>query len=429
MSIIASVVALLFALTLVSSLWIAFSLFSVGIITLELFKNLPVSKILAQAVWNITTSTEVLALPLFILMAEILFQTKISQSLFEGLAPLTRRIPGRLLHVNVLGSTLFAAVCGSSAATAATVGRITLSELKTRGYREDIAVGSLAGAGTIGFLIPPSLVMIVYGVFAEVSILRLFIAGIVPGLILAAAFSLYLAIRASLSADIVPPGEMDQGAFSFRDMWKLAPVLLLITAVVGSMYGGLASPTEAAAVGVVGALVVAALQRSLGFVQVRAALESAVRTSSMIGLILAAGGFLSVSLNYLGISRWIASEITNLNLSPLMLILLLLVFYIAIGCVLDGMSTMITTLPITLPIIALAGYDKIWFGVFIVLTIEMAQITPPIGFNLFVIQSLSGVPIGRVAVAALPFFLILIGFTLFLVAFPNVVTWLPSRMG
>lgn len=429
MSIVATVVGLLFGVTLISSLWIAISLFSVGIITLELFRNLPVSKILAQSVWNITTSPEILALPLFILMAEILFQTRISRSLFEGLAPLANRIPGRLLHVNVMGSTLFAAVCGSSAATAATVGRITLSELKARGYREDIAVGSLAGAGTIGFLIPPSLVLIVYGVLAEVSILRLFIAGIIPGLLLAVAFSLYLAVRSSISPGIMPPSELGQEKISFAALWKLAPVLLLIVAVIGSMYGGIASPTEAAAVGVMGSLVVAGLQRSLGLAQLKAALKSSIRTSSMIGLILAAGGFLSVSLNYLGVSRWIATEISSLNLSPLMLILLLLVFYIAVGCVLDGMSTMITTLPITLPIIALAGYDKIWFGVFIVLTIEMAQITPPIGFNLFVIQTLTNVQIGRIAIAALPFFLILIGFTFLLIAFPGIVTWLPARIG
>jgi tripartite ATP-independent transporter DctM subunit len=417
------------ALGLAAGVWVGLALFTTGAVGLYAFRSLPIDKILAQSIWGITTSPELLALPLFILMAEILFRTRVSAMLFQGLAPWTAWLPGRLVHVNVLGCTLFAAISGSSAATALTVGRITLSELFARGYERSIVIGSLAGAGTLGFLIPPSLIMIIYGVLSETSILKLFIAGILPGLALAAGYMLFIAVRAALDPRIVPQAE---AAISWREriqaLLGLLPVLSLIVAVIGSMYGGLASPTEAAAIGVLGALVVSALQRCLTLENMKLAFVSAVRTTCMGGLILGAGVFFSVVMGYLGLPQFVAAAIGALELPPFQLVLLLMVFYLVLGCFLDGTSTIIMTLPITLPLIVAAGFDKIWFGVFLVMVVEMAQITPPIGFNLFVIQALSGESIARIAVYAIPFFLITLMLTIAIALFPETVLFLPDQV-
>ena len=334
-----------------------------------------------------------------------------------------------MVHVNVLGCTLFAAISGSSAATATTVGRITLSELFKRGYDKDLVIGSLAGAGTLGFLIPPSIILIIYGVLSETSILKLFIAGIVPGLILALGFMGYLAIRATLNPSLIPSEDIDP---TWRDrlngLVDLGPVVFLILLVLGSMYGGFASPSEAAAVGVLGAVLVSAAQKTLSWKTIRMACLGAVRTTSMIALIVAGAVFLSVAMGFLGVPRLIAGEIAALDLSPLALILLLLVFYAILGCVLDGLSAIVMTLPITLPLILAAGFDKIWFGVFVVIVVEMAQITPPVGFNLFVIQGLTGETIGRVARAALPFFIIMFIMAILIALVPEIVMFLPDAI-
>lgn len=407
---------------LISRVWVAVALITAGVFALSTFENLPIDKILARSIWNITTSTELLALPLFILMAEILCRTNLSQSLFRGLSPWTARLPGNLLHVNVAGCTLFAAVSGSSAATTLTVGRITLKELLSRGYDKSLAIGSLAGAGTLGFLIPPSLIMIIYGVLAEASILKLFIAGIVPGLALAALYSLYAGLRVWLKPDLAPRNS-DQISWPqrFAGLMDLMPVALLIAAVIGSLYLGIASPTEAAAVGVFGAIAIAAWQRQLTVQRLKAALLCAVRTSSMGGLILAAGSFFSVSLAYLGVPQAVAESISAMELTGFQLILTLLGIYLVLGLFLDGMSTIIMTLPITLPLVVAAGYDPIWFGVFLILVVEMAQITPPIGFNLFVLESMTGEPIGRIAGYAFPFFMITMTVTVLIAIFPGLV--------
>ena len=419
----------LLAITLAAGVWVAVSLISVGLISLGVFRSMPVDKLLAQMIWNVTTTPELLALPMFILMAEILFRTRLSETLFTGITPWTTRLPGRLLHVNVLGCTLFAAISGSSAATTATVGRITLTELFRRGYDRDLAMGSLAGAGTLGLLIPPSLVLIVYGVLAETSILKLFIAGVVPGLLLALGYMLYIAVRtitrpsmASIESDYVPLGERIAG------LRHLGPVVFLIVLVLGSMYGGFASPSEAAAVGVVGALIVSAMQGTLTIATIRQACFGAVRTISMIGLIVAGAYFLSIAIGYLGVPRIIAGEIAALGLSPFGLIMLLLVFYAILGCVLEGMSSIVMTLPITLALVTQAGFDKVWFGIFLVIVVEMAQITPPVGFNLFVIQGMTGEKIGRIALATLPFFFIMAGMALLITVFPGIVMFLPETI-
>lgn len=407
---------------LVLRVWVAFALVGAGIFVLSLIGNLPVDKILARSLWRVTTSTELLALPLFVLMAEILFRTSLSQALFRGLAPWVVRLPGKLIHVNVAGCTLFASVSGSSAATALTVGKITLKELLGRGYDKSLAIGSLAGAGTLGLLIPPSMIMIVYGVLAEVSIIKLFIAGIVPGLALALLYSLYVGVRATLSPKAAPSADVENTwRARMRGIVELVPVAALIVAVIGSLYFGIASPTEAAAVGVFGALVLAAGQRRLSRATLTAALVGAVRTSSMAGMILAGGSFFSVALAYIGAPQAVAEAIAAADLSNLQLILALLVVYIILGLFLDGMSTIIMTLPITLPLVMAAGFDPIWFGIFLILTIEMAQITPPIGFNLFVLESLTGEPIARIAGYALPFFLITLALTIVIAIFPDLV--------
>lgn len=425
----AGAVVLILASLLASGVWVGLALLGTGIAGLALFRAMPLEKLLGQIAYNSVTVPELIALPLFILMAEILFRTELSRSLFRGLAPWTAPLPGKLLHVNVLGCTLFAAISGSSAATAATVGRMTVTELRRRGYEKQIVMGSLAGAGTLGFLIPPSVIMIIYGVLAEVSIIKLFIAGVVPGLLLAFAYMVYLGVYAGLRPTATPASEERfSAAARWQSLLELGPVVFLIVLILGSMYGGIASPTEAAAVGVLGAVVISSWQRTLTAENLCTALMGAVRTSSMVGLIICAAVFLSVAMGFLGVPRAIATWIATLDLSPMGLILVLTLFYVILGCVLEGLSMIVMTLPITLPLVTAAGFDPIWFGVFVVLVVEMAQITPPVGFNLFVIQGMTGEPIGAITWAAMPFFLIMLLFALLLAVWPDLALYLPSKV-
>ncbi|MEQ8509090.1 MAG: TRAP transporter large permease subunit [Rhodospirillaceae bacterium] len=423
--VIASLVVLLGA-----GVWVGFSLMGVGLISLSVFRDMPVATFLAFDVWNSLNTPEIVALPLFILMGEILFHTRLSESVFRGLTPWITRMPGRLLHVNVVGCTLFAAVSGSSAATTATIGRMTLAELKARGYNENLAIGSLCGAGTLGFLIPPSIILILYGVLSETSIIDLFIAGVVPGAMLAASYMAYIAIRVMLNPALVPD---DQASATWMDRLKaigeLGPILGLIAVIIGSMYAGIASPSEAATIGVAGALVIALAQRALTRQTLALAFMGAIKTCSMIGLILAGALFLSKAMAFLGLPQAVAASITALDLSPFALILLLTIFYIALGCVIDGLSAIVMTLALVLPLISAAGFDQVWFGIFLVIVVEMSQITPPVGFNLFVVQGLTGASIGRIAKASLPFFLIMVAMVIVIALFPDIVTFLPRSMG
>lgn len=409
---------------LASGAWVWLSLLTVGVVGLAVFRGMPVDKLLAQNLWNTATTESLLALPMFILMAEILFRSRLSRLMFDGLAPWAARVPGRLLHVNILGCTLFAATCGSSAATAITIGRITYGELVKRGYERSTVIGSLAGAGTLGLMIPPSTIMIIYGVLSETSILKLFLAGFGPGLLLSATFALYVAVRTTIAPRLLPPHEK---AYSWNDrlasLGKLLPVMSLIAMVIGALYSGVASPTEAAVVGVCGALALTALDRTLSARRVYEALVATALTTSMLGLITAAAVFLSVSLGFLGIPRYVATLITELQLGPIALVFLLMVIYIVLGCFLEGISMVVMTLPIVLPLVIAAGYDKIWFGIFLVLVVEMAQITPPVGFNLFVLRALTGESLTSIAAAALPYAIIMAGFVMLIAFVPQLATF------
>jgi tripartite ATP-independent transporter DctM subunit len=416
-------------LLLGSSVWIGLTLAGVAWIGMQLFSSRPAGDAMAVTVWGSASSWTLTALPLFIWMGEILFRTKLSESMFRGLAPWVARLPGRLLHTNVIGCTIFAAVSGSSAATCATIGKMTLPELGRRGYPEDITIGSLAGAGTLGLLIPPSIIMIVYGVTADVSIARLFVAGILPGIVLAALFSGYLGVWSALNRDRVPAPDAVPGlAQKLHESRHLIPVVLLIAAVLGSIYTGIATATEAAAVGVVGSLALSAAQRSLTWANFRESLMGATRLYCMIALILSGAAFLTLSMGYIGLPRHLAEFVGSLGLSPFLLIVALAIFYIILGCFLDGISMVVLTMGVILPTVQAAGLDLVWFGIFIVIVVEMAQITPPVGFNLFVLQGMTGKEITWIARVTFPFFLLMCVMVLLLWFVPQLATWLPSHM-
>jgi len=436
-----TITLLLFAillLLLLSGVWIGFSLFGVGVAGMLIYKtNLPpaisiwdkIGGLMATSVWNSLNSWAITALPLFILMGEILFRTSISTRLLNGLVPWFSRIPGRLLHINIVACSLFAAVSGSSAATTATVGKITLDELSRRGYDRSLALGSLAGAGTLGFLIPPSLIMIIYGVLSDTSIGKLFVSGILPGLLLAALYSAYIVLRAKIDPHIVP-----DSAESYSLQQKLAalkelvPVLLLVVAVLGGIYLGVTTPTEAAAIGVLGALVLAAAYRNLSWGNFREALLNAVQTTCMICFIIAGAAFLSQVVGVVGVARGLSEYIVSLQVSPYVLLLILGLMYLVLGMILDGISIVVMTLPIVLPMVMAAGFDPIWFGVFLVIMVELSQITPPVGFSLFVIQGISQEPVSSIIKATVPFFMLMILAVILISIWPDIVMFLPDQM-
>ncbi|HSM21604.1 MAG TPA: TRAP transporter large permease subunit [Rubrivivax sp.] len=423
----AALVVTLFGL-LALGVWVAPALIAVGVVGM-LFADAPGGAILATTTWATSASWTMTALPLFIWMGEILFRTKLSDDMFAGLAPWVERLPGRLLHVNVFGCGIFAAVSGSSAATAATIGRISLPELKSRGYPESLALGSLAGSGTLGLLIPPSIIMIVYGVAAQVSVARLFIAGVLPGLLLVTLFSGYIMLWSLLNKQRIPAASLSMafGAKLYATR-RLLPVVLLIAGVIGSIYAGYATATEAAAIGVLGALLIAAASGTLNRHTLLASLLGAVRTSTMIFFILLGAAYLTSAMSFTGLpsalAEWIASE----QLPAWALIAALTLLFVVLGCFLDGISIVLLTTSVILPAVQVAGIDLLWFGIFVVLVVEMAQITPPVGFNLFVVQSLTGKDIFTVARAAVPFFLLMVIAVVLVTAFPQIVLSLPQAM-
>jgi C4-dicarboxylate transporter, DctM subunit len=416
----------LFAI-LASGVWIGLALAGVAWIGMQLFASRPAGDAMAVTIWGSASSWTLTALPLFVWMGEILFRTRLSNDMFKGLAPWMQSLPGRLLHTNVAGCTIFAAVSGSSAATCATVGKMALPELQRRGYPDNIAIGSLAGAGTLGLLIPPSIIMIVYGVAAEVSIAQLFMAGVLPGVLLAALFSGYIVFWALRHPGQVPPADGTMGfAQKVYESRHLIPVVLLIVAVLGSIYTGIATATEAAAVGVVGALVLSAAQGSLNWQTFKESLLGGTRLYCMIALILSGAAFLTLSMGYIGLPRHLAEWIATLGLSQWQLLLVLAVFYIVLGCFLDGISMVVLTIGVVMPTVVKAGIDPLWFGIFVVLVVEMAQITPPVGFNLFVLQGMTGKEIGWIARVTMPFFWLMAAAIVLVWVFPQIVTFLPK---
>ncbi|MDO9526171.1 MAG: TRAP transporter large permease subunit, partial [Gemmobacter sp.] len=408
---------------------VGLALLGVAWVGMELFTTRPAGDAMLTVVWRSASSWTLTALPLFIWMGEILYRTRLSEDMFKGLAPWLARLPGGLMHTNIVGSTIFAAVSGSSAATLTTVGKMSIPELRKRGYPEEMIIGTLAGAATLGLMIPPSLTLIVYGVTINESITKLFMAGVFPGLVLAAMFMTYVMIYAKLSKTWKPTPEPDMSfGQKVANSRFLLPVVALIVVVIGSMYLGLATATEAAALGVVGSLVLAAGQGSLGWATFRESLLGAVRTSAMIALILAGASFLSLSMGFTGLPRGLADLIQSLDLSRFQLLMALLVFYIILGCFLDGISSVVLTMAVVEPMIRAAGIDLIWFGIFIVVVVEMAQITPPIGFNLFVLQGMTRHEMPFIAKAAIPMFLIMVLMVFVLIAFPQIATWLPDNI-
>ena len=427
-----SIIALfLFVLFLLlgSGVWVALALMGVAWVGMILFTTRPVGDVMLTTIWSASSSWTLTALPLFIWMGEILYRTRLSEDMFRGLSPWMARLPGGLVHTNIVGCTVFAAVSGSSAATLTTVGKMSIPELRKREYPERMIIGTLAGAATLGLMIPPSLTLIVYGVTINESISKLFFAGILPGLILAAMFMAYVAITSRVSSTWNPKRERPM---AFRQKLTnsrfLIPVICLILVVIGSMYLGYATATEAAAFGVIGGLALAASQGSLNWNTFSESLMGATRTSAMIALILAGAAFLSLSMGFTGLPRGLADLIAQWELSRFELLMALLVFYIILGMFLDGISSVVLTMAVVEPMVREAGIDVIWFGIFIVVVVEMAQITPPIGFNLFVLQGMTSHEMSFIARAAFPMFLIMVLMVFVLIAFPDVATWLPENM-
>jgi tripartite ATP-independent transporter DctM subunit len=412
-----------------TSVWIGISLLAVAWVGMELFTSRPVGDAMALTIWSASSSWTLTALPLFVWMGEILFRTKLSENLFKGLQPWLHGLPGGLLHVNITGSAIFAAISGSSAATVLTVGKMAVPELKRRNYPENMVIGTLAGAGTLGLLIPPSIIFIIYGVTVNESIVKLFIAGILPGLMLAGLFMGYVALWDLMGGR---KDRSDTASYTMSDrvraLWQLLPIVSLILAVMGSIYFGIATATEAAVLGVIGAFAISWQQGHLTKENFLASLMGATRTSCMIAFILAGSTFLTLAMGFTGLPRAVAEWIAALELSPAMLIAALAIFYIILGCFLDGISSIVLTMAVVEPIARQAGFDMIWFGVFLTIVVEIAQITPPIGFNLFVLQGMTGRDMDFIARSALPMFALMVLAVVIISLFPGIATWLPSQM-
>ena len=412
-----------------SGIWVGISMIGVSTIGMIMFTSRPVGDAMATTMWSMASSWSLTALPLFVWMGEILFRTRLSENLFRGLSPWLSKLPGGLIHVNILGCAIFAAISGSSAATVATVGKMSIPELRKRNYPEKFLLGTLAGSGTLGLLIPPSIILIIYGVTVEESIAKLFIAGIIPGIGLALLFMIYVVGWSLKNKKIMP---IISENFSFIDKIKqsgqLFPVILLIFAVIGSIYAGVATATEAASLGVLGALVLSFFQKSLTKESFSKSLLGATKTSCMIAFILAGSSFLTLAMAFTGLPKNLAVFIDTLQLSPYMLLLVLTIFYIILGMFLDGISAVVLTMAIIEPMIRQAGFDMIWFGIYLVIVVEMAQITPPVGFNLFVLQGMAKRDMGFIARSAFPLFLLMILAVVIIISFPQLALWLPEQM-
>ena len=429
MLIVGGVLLALMLVLLASGLWIAMTLAFCGWVGQAFFIDTQPGKNLFSSFWESNASWELAALPLFIWMGEILFRSRLSEEMFEGLRPWLNRVPGRLMHTTILGCGIFGSVSGSSAATCATISKVALPELRRRGYDETLAIGSLATAGTLGILIPPSITMVVYAVAADASIIRIFLAGFLPGFLLMALFSGYIAWWSLRHPDRVPPADPPTSLLEkIRRSGNLIPCSALILFIVWVLVAGWATATECAAYGVLGALALAAWSRSLTWPTFKDGLMGATRTSCMIMFILAGAAFLTKTMAFTGIPRALAEWVTAMQLSPFALIGALTVVYLVLGTALDGISMIVLTSAVVLPMIQKAGFDLVWFGIFIVLLVEIAEVTPPVGFNLFVLQNMTGKDSNTIARAAIPFFACLVLCIGLITVFPAIVTWLPDRV-
>jgi len=425
----ALVLGVIFFCLLASGVWIGISLIVLGAVGISLFTAIPAGKVLGSVAWNTLNSWPLTCLPLFVFMGEILFRTRLSEQLFKGLAPWVHWLPGKLLHSNVLGCALFAAISGSSAATCATVSKVTMPEFKRLGYNQSLSIGSLAGSGTLGFLIPPSIIMVIYGILSDQSIGKLFMAGIIPGVLAAGLFMGYIALRGIIDPGITPDESL---SYTWRDRFQalpeIIPVMVLMLMVLGTIYTGWATPTEAAAIGVAGALLIGWFSKTLTWTSLNESLKGATKTTCMMCLIILGATYFSSAMGYLGIPKAMTLVVVGWDLSPYALIFALTILYIILGCFLDGGSIIVITLPITLPMVVAAGFSEIWFGIFLVIMAELCQITPPLGFNLFVLQKETGLEIDTIIKATFPFFLLLLLTVAFISVFPQLALWLPSRM-
>jgi tripartite ATP-independent transporter DctM subunit len=424
---ISGLIFLLLVILLAGGVWIAIALMACGWVGMQFVGGgIPAGSVLATTIWGNSASWTLAALPLFIWMGEILFRTRLSEDMFRGLAPWLNWLPGRLMHVNVLACGLFGSVSGSSAATCATVAKIALPELKRRGYDDMVSLGSLAGAGTLGILIPPSITMVVYAVAANVSIIQVFLAGFLPGLLVMALYSGYIVVWSLLNPAKSPPAEPPT---SFRDKLResanLIPCALLILLVFLTLLLGWATATECAAWGVLGSLAIAWRSGSLSWASFSQSVMGTTRITCMIMLILAGASFMSTSMAYTGIPQALAAWVDSLHLSPYALIGALTVMYMLLGTALDGISMIVLTTAVVIPMVKTAGFDLVWFGIFLVLVVEMAEVSPPVGFNLFVLQTMSGRDSNTVALAALPFFFLLVAAVAIITVFPQIVMYLP----
>jgi C4-dicarboxylate transporter, DctM subunit len=419
----------LLSVFLAGGTWIGITLIALAAITIEVFAHRSAGAPIATTIWSSSSSWMLSSLPMFVWMGDILFKTRLSEDLFRGLAPLMGRLPGGLLHTNVMGCTIFGSVSGSSAATLTTVAQMTVPELKKRNYPEHLIIGTLAGPATLGLMIPPSIIMIVYGVMTNESIAAINIAGILPGFVLAALFTIYVVVATKFDARFNPTPELPT---TWREklsaLWLLMPVHVLLFIVLGSMFAGIATATEAAAMGVAGALGLAWWQNTLNWETFSSSLMGATRTSAMIAFILAGSAALSLAMGYTGLPIALAEWVSTLHLSAVGLLCALLVLYIILGCFLDGISCVVLTVGIVEPMVRQAGIDMVWFGIFIVLVVELAQITPPVGFNLFVLQAMTGHNIFKIARWSLPMFLIMLCMVFVMIEFPALATWLPQQM-
>ena len=406
---------------------------ALGVLGLTLdpmFSELPLTRALGEISWNSNNEFLLVAIPLFILLGEVLLRAGLAEKMYQSMSLWLSWLPGGLMHANIGASTLFSATSGSSVATSATVGTVAIPQIKKHGYKESLFLGSLAAGGTLGILIPPSINLVLYGVLTNSSVPKLYLAGIIPGFMLAGLFILTIIIACVLKPEWGGKKIYASWGERFRSLVNLLPPLGIFFLVVGSIYAGLATPTEAAALGVFGALVLAAFYRRLSLNMLREAIEGTMKSTAMIMLIVIAAAFLNFVMSATGLTNAITDFIGGLGLSAGWMLLVLVIFYLVLGCFMETLSMMITTIPIVAPVMIGLGYDPVWLGIMIIILVEAALITPPVGMNLFVVQSLrkSG-SMNDVIVGSLPFVAAMFVMLLLLALFPAIAMWMPTTFG